>query len=110
MLQLQSYASRLEVASLLKRSLTRPSQLFRRLSPRLDSGGERLGMSNINMGLAESRVSDSLRISASYIKQAALRLRDDFDSEVPKTVDELCSLPGVGPKMAFLCLQSAWQM
>ncbi|KAI6094823.1 DNA glycosylase [Pisolithus croceorrhizus] len=23
---------------------------------------------------------------------------DDFDSDVPKTVDELCSLPGVGPK------------
>lgn len=46
----------------------------------------------------------------SYIKQAMIRLRDDFDSDVPKTVDELCSLPGVGPKMAFLCLQSAWNM
>ena len=49
-------------------------------------------------------------VSIRYIKQAAVRLRDDFDSDVPKTVDELCSLPGVGPKMAFLCLQSAWQM
>lgn len=45
-----------------------------------------------------------------YIKQAMIRLRDEFDSDVPKTVDELCSLPGVGPKMAFLCLQSAWNM
>ena len=47
---------------------------------------------------------------ARYIKQAAQRLRDDFDSDVPKTVDELCSLPGVGPKMAFLALQTAWKL
>jgi len=45
-----------------------------------------------------------------YIRQAALRLRDEFDSDVPKTVDELCSLPGVGLKMAFLCLHAAWDM
>lgn len=51
-------------------------------------------------GLMESR----------YIRQAAQRLRDDFNSDVPKTVDELCSLPGVGPKMAFLCLHAAWDM
>ena len=37
-------------------------------------------------------------------------MRDEFDSDVPKTVDELCSLPGVGPKMAFLCLHAAWDM
>lgn len=37
-------------------------------------------------------------------------LHDDFDSDVPKTVDELCSLPGVGPKMAFLALQVAWDL
>ncbi len=45
-----------------------------------------------------------------YIKQAAQKLRDEFDSDVPKTVDELCSLPGVGPKMAFLALQIAWNL
>jgi endonuclease-3 len=45
-----------------------------------------------------------------YIRQAAQRLRDEFDSDVPRTVDELCSLPGVGPKMAFLCLHAAWDM
>jgi len=47
---------------------------------------------------------------SSYIKQAAKKLRDDFASDLPKTVDELCSLPGVGPKMAFLALQSAWNL
>ena len=45
-----------------------------------------------------------------YIKQTAQRLHDDFDGDVPKTVDELCSLPGVGPKMAFLTLQVAWKL
>ncbi|KAF9531736.1 DNA glycosylase [Crepidotus variabilis] len=50
------------------------------------------------------------RRKTGYLKQAALKLRDDFDSDVPKTVDELCSLPGVGPKMAFLALQIAWNL
>ncbi|KAF9228848.1 DNA glycosylase [Gyrodon lividus] len=50
------------------------------------------------------------RRKTQYIKQTARRLRDDFESDVPKTVDELCSLPGVGPKMAFLALQVAWNL
>ncbi|EGO21942.1 hypothetical protein SERLADRAFT_475004 [Serpula lacrymans var. lacrymans S7.9] len=64
----------------------------------------------------ESTVSEAIakvgfwRRKTQYIKQTALRLRDEFDSDVPKTVDELCSLPGVGPKMAFLALQVAWKL
>ncbi|KZT11150.1 DNA glycosylase [Laetiporus sulphureus 93-53] len=50
------------------------------------------------------------RRKTQYIRQAAQCLRDDFNSDVPKTVDELCSLPGVGPKMAFLALQDAWKL
>ncbi|KAL0563726.1 alpha,alpha-trehalase nth1 [Marasmius crinis-equi] len=50
------------------------------------------------------------RRKTQYLKQAAIQLRDEFDSDVPKTVDELCSLPGVGPKMAFLALQIAWNL
>ncbi|KAF8835780.1 DNA glycosylase [Paxillus ammoniavirescens] len=50
------------------------------------------------------------RRKTQYIKQTARRLQDDFESDVPKTVDELCSLPGVGPKMAFLALQVAWKL
>ncbi|KZV96557.1 DNA glycosylase [Exidia glandulosa HHB12029] len=50
------------------------------------------------------------RRKTEYIKKASQKLKDDFDGDVPKTVDELCSLPGVGPKMAFLCLQSAWKL
>ncbi|EMD34305.1 hypothetical protein CERSUDRAFT_117182 [Gelatoporia subvermispora B] len=64
----------------------------------------------------ESAIADAIckvgfwRRKTQYIRQAAQRLRDDFDSDVPKTVDELCSLPGVGPKMAFLALQVAWKL
>lgn len=40
-----------------------------------------------------------------YIKKAAQKIHDNFGGEIPKSVDDLCSLPGVGPKMAFLALQ-----
>ncbi|KAI6145096.1 hypothetical protein BKA82DRAFT_147814 [Pisolithus tinctorius] len=46
-----------------------------------------------------------------YIKQAAQRpVRNNFDSDVPKTVDGLCSLLGVRPKLAFLALWVAWNL
>ncbi|KAF7964664.1 hypothetical protein HWV62_10667 [Athelia sp. TMB] len=50
------------------------------------------------------------RRKAQYLKRTAEDLRDKFQSDVPQTVNELCSLPGVGPKMAFLALQVAWNM
>ncbi|KAL9125725.1 MAG: hypothetical protein Q9217_005117 [Psora testacea] len=43
-----------------------------------------------------------------YIKAAALILRDQFNGDIPDTVEGLMSLPGVGPKMAYLCLSAAW--
>ncbi len=43
-----------------------------------------------------------------YIKATALILRDQFASDIPDTIDGLMSLPGVGPKMAYLCLSAAW--
>ncbi|SPO47315.1 related to NTG1 - DNA repair protein [Moesziomyces antarcticus] len=46
------------------------------------------------------------RRKTGYLKSAARILAADFDGDVPRTVDELCSLPGVGPKMAFLALSS----
>lgn len=51
-----------------------------------------------------------LTMKISYLKQAAIKLRDNFEGDLPKTVDELCTLPGVGPKMAFLALQVAWNL
>ncbi|KAG9050809.1 DNA N-glycosylase and apurinic/apyrimidinic (AP) lyase [Tulasnella sp. UAMH 9824] len=35
------------------------------------------------------------RRKTGYIRQTAQKLKDEFDSDVPQTVDELCSLPGV---------------
>lgn len=43
-----------------------------------------------------------------YIKQAAEILRDQYDSDIPATPEELMKLPGVGPKMAYLCMSAAW--
>ena len=43
-----------------------------------------------------------------YVKAAALLLRDHFESDIPDTIEGLMSLPGVGPKMAYLCMSAAW--
>ncbi|KIY66175.1 DNA glycosylase [Cylindrobasidium torrendii FP15055 ss-10] len=46
---------------------------------------------------------------AKYIKATVSALNEEFDGEVPRDVDDLCSLTGIGPKMAFLILQVAWK-
>lgn len=43
-----------------------------------------------------------------YIKAAALILRDEYAGDIPDSIEGLVSLPGVGPKMAYLCLSAAW--
>ncbi|KAJ4388631.1 alpha,alpha-trehalase nth1 [Gnomoniopsis smithogilvyi] len=43
-----------------------------------------------------------------YIKQTAEILRDQWGGDIPDTIEGLVSLPGVGPKMAHLCLSAAW--
>ncbi|KAL4964838.1 endonuclease III domain-containing protein [Aspergillus stella-maris] len=43
-----------------------------------------------------------------YIKKTAEIIRDQYDSDIPSTPVELMKLPGVGPKMAFLCMSAAW--
>lgn len=45
-----------------------------------------------------------------YLKRTAAILAERFASDIPKTLDELTSLPGVGMKMAHLALQSAWNI
>ncbi|KAK3327531.1 DNA glycosylase [Cercophora scortea] len=41
-----------------------------------------------------------------YIKQAAEILRDQHNSDIPDTLEGLMALPGVGPKMAHLCMSA----
>ncbi|UKZ92006.1 uncharacterized protein TrAFT101_006974 [Trichoderma asperellum] len=43
-----------------------------------------------------------------YIKQTAEILRDKWNGDIPDTITGLTSLPGVGPKMAYLCMSVAW--
>ena len=43
-----------------------------------------------------------------YLKRTAEVLRDEHGGDVPDTVAGLTALPGVGPKMAYLCLSAAW--
>ncbi|KAI0973961.1 DNA glycosylase [Xylaria arbuscula] len=43
-----------------------------------------------------------------YLQQAAAICRDAHGGDIPDTIEGLVSLPGVGPKMAHLCLSAAW--
>lgn len=43
-----------------------------------------------------------------FIKATAIILRDNFGGDIPDTIGGLVSLPGVGPKMAYLCMSAAW--
>lgn len=43
-----------------------------------------------------------------YLKQTAEILRDKWNGDIPDTIEGLTSLPGVGPKMAYLCMSVAW--
>lgn len=43
-----------------------------------------------------------------HIKATSKILKEKFNSDIPDSIEGLCSLPGVGPKMAHLCMQCAW--
>lgn len=47
-------------------------------------------------------------LKTKYIKQTAEILRDKWNSEIPDSIEGLVSLPGVGPKMAYLTMSAAW--
>lgn len=43
-----------------------------------------------------------------YLKQTAVICRDQWGGDIPDSIQGLVALPGVGPKMAHLCLPEAW--
>ncbi|KER25088.1 hypothetical protein T265_07380 [Opisthorchis viverrini] len=45
---------------------------------------------------------------AIYIKKACEIFKEKYDGDIPRSVKELCELPGVGPKMAHLAMRCAW--
>lgn len=44
-----------------------------------------------------------------HIKQVAQILQSQYKNDIPDTIEGLVSLPGVGPKMAYLCMSAAWK-
>ncbi|KAJ2481193.1 alpha,alpha-trehalase nth1 [Coemansia sp. RSA 2320] len=46
---------------------------------------------------------------SNYIKEAARTCLEQYAGDIPRTVPQLLSLPGVGPKMAYLAMHAAWQ-
>jgi len=43
-----------------------------------------------------------------YLKKATTLVIEKYGGDIPESVEELCKLPGVGPKMAYLTVQCAW--
>ncbi|KAH3666526.1 hypothetical protein OGAPHI_003523 [Ogataea philodendri] len=50
------------------------------------------------------------RKKATYIKRTAEILQNQHGGDIPQTIEEIISFPGVGPKMGFLLLQIAWNI
>jgi endonuclease-3 len=49
------------------------------------------------------------RRKAQYLRATAKILLDEYDGDIPSSVETLCALPGVGPKMAYLVMNVGWQ-
>lgn len=45
-----------------------------------------------------------------YIKQTTAIVKLKYNSDIPKTIEEIMAFPGVGPKMGYLLLQAAWDI
>lgn len=48
------------------------------------------------------------RTKVKYLKQTSAVLQKDFGGDIPDSVEGLVRLPGVGPKMAHLAMDIAW--
>lgn len=48
------------------------------------------------------------RRKATFIKKTCEIVKDKFDGDIPKTIEEIVTFPGVGPKMGHLLLQNGW--
>jgi endonuclease-3 len=43
-----------------------------------------------------------------HIKKTAEILENKYDGDIPDSIETLCALPGVGPKMAYIAMTAAW--
>jgi endonuclease-3 len=84
-----------------------------RLKNPVNKQGSTLTVQNI-LQVSPERLNELIRTvgfhnnKTKYIKQVASILNDQYDGDIPSTPEELMALPGVGPKMAYLCMSAAW--
>ncbi|XP_044731634.1 endonuclease III-like protein 1 [Chrysoperla carnea] len=50
------------------------------------------------------------KTKAKSIRKATEILKNEYDGDIPNTLKDLLKLPGVGPKIAHLCMSSAWNV
>jgi endonuclease-3 len=48
------------------------------------------------------------RRKTAYLQDTSKILLEKYGGDIPATVKELCDLPGVGIKMATICMAAAW--
>ncbi|KAG5883005.1 hypothetical protein JTB14_033460 [Gonioctena quinquepunctata] len=66
----------------------------------LDTSDEKLGELIYPVGFWKSKVK--------YIKKTTEMLEKEYNCDIPDSVEKLCKLSGVGPKMAHICMKTAW--
>lgn len=76
------------------------------------------GLGNVDglLNAAEKDIEDLIfpvgfyRRKAIYLKKVAKVIKEEHNGDIPSSIKDLCDLPGVGPKMAHLCMQEAWNV
>ncbi|ENN76397.1 hypothetical protein HUJ04_006895 [Dendroctonus ponderosae] len=66
----------------------------------LNTSDEELGKLIIPVGFWRNKVK--------YIKKTSEILKNQYNCDIPNTIEDMLKLPGVGPKMAHLCMKVAW--
>ena len=50
------------------------------------------------------------RVKAKHIKMTSAILLEEYGGDIPPDIPGLMKLPGVGPKMAHICMHAAWKV
>ena len=50
------------------------------------------------------------KIKSKSLQKTANILIEKYESDIPNSLEDLMKLPGVGPKMAHICMNSAWDI
>lgn len=64
--------------------------------------------------MAESKIGEIIKPvgfwqrKSQYLKKCTIIFQEKYDCDIPNNLKELLALPGFGPKMAHICMHSAW--